>query len=69
MPRMRKKADLPTRTCATCGKPFAWRRKWARDWANVQYCSERCNREKRRKKQRGNAFSGIAFTQWQRLRA
>jgi hypothetical protein len=36
------KADLPEKTCAACGRPFAWRRKWARDWARVKYCSRRC---------------------------
>ncbi|MCA3264168.1 MAG: DUF2256 domain-containing protein [Telmatospirillum sp.] len=44
MPKMRLKADLPTKACLQCGKPFAWRKKWARDWANVKYCSERCRR-------------------------
>jgi hypothetical protein len=39
---MRKKTDLPQKTCATCGRPFAWRRKWARDWDTVRYCSDRC---------------------------
>ena len=24
---MRKKRDLPTKTCQTCGRPFTWRRK------------------------------------------
>ena len=42
MPRMRKKADLPDKTCATCGRPFVWRRKWSRDWDAVRYCSDRC---------------------------
>jgi hypothetical protein len=41
---MRKKADLPTKPCTHCGRPFAWRRKWARDWEQVKYCSERCRR-------------------------
>ncbi len=36
------KADLPSRLCATCGRPFAWRRKWARAWDQVKYCSDRC---------------------------
>nr|WP_081434139.1 DUF2256 domain-containing protein [Azorhizobium caulinodans] len=49
MPRMRKKADLPTRTCQTCGRPFAWRRKWARDWDKVLYCSDRCRESGRGK--------------------
>ena len=42
MARMRKKADLPTKICATCGRPFAWRKAWARDWEAVRYCSDRC---------------------------
>lgn len=42
MPKMVRKGDLPTKACAHCGKPFAWRRKWARDWAAVRYCSKRC---------------------------
>jgi hypothetical protein len=36
------KADLPQKICASCGRPFAWRKKWARDWENVKYCSDRC---------------------------
>lgn len=46
MPKMRKKSDLPTKTCAACGLPFSWRKKWERDWDNVRYCSERCKRNK-----------------------
>lgn len=42
MAKMRKKADLPTKTCPVCQKPFAWRKKWDRDWDNVIYCSKRC---------------------------
>lgn len=42
MPRMRRKSDLPTKTCAACGLPFTWRKKWERDWDNVRYCSDRC---------------------------
>ncbi|MBP1804580.1 DUF2256 domain-containing protein [Rubellimicrobium aerolatum] len=48
MPRMRKKADLPVKTCPTCGRPFAWRKAWAKVWAEVVYCSDRCRREKGR---------------------
>lgn len=44
MPRGVKKSDLPTKICARCGLPFAWRKKWARDWEAVRYCSERCRR-------------------------
>lgn len=34
--------NLPTKICATCGRPFTWRKKWARTWDEVRYCSERC---------------------------
>ena len=47
MPKMRRKADLPEKTCLACGRPFAWRKKWARDWENVKYCSDRCRSNKR----------------------
>ena len=46
MPKMRKKSDLPTKTCLACGLPFTWRKKWERDWDNVKYCSDRCRRGK-----------------------
>ena len=42
--KMRKKTELPSKVCLTCGKPFAWRKKWTRDWGHVKYCSERCRR-------------------------
>lgn len=41
---MRKKSDLPTKTCPTCLRPFAWRRKWKLNWEQVVHCSERCRR-------------------------
>ena len=43
---MRKKGDLPTKICAACGRPFAWRKKWERVWNEVRYCSDRCRRAK-----------------------
>jgi hypothetical protein len=46
MGRMRRKADLPTKVCPACGRPFAWRKAWARDWERVVYCSDRCRRSK-----------------------
>jgi hypothetical protein len=42
MPRGVKKQHLPSKICATCGKPFAWRKKWERDWDTVRFCSDRC---------------------------
>ena len=48
MPPMRRKGDLPTKTCAACGRPFAWRRKWQAVWDEVKTCSERCKDDLRR---------------------
>ena len=44
MPKMVKKGDLPSKICAACQKPFAWRKTWAKDWDNVRFCSDRCRR-------------------------
>ncbi|WP_218143187.1 DUF2256 domain-containing protein [Luteibacter sp. UNC138MFCol5.1] len=44
---MKKKTELPQKPCASCGRPFTWRRKWARDWEQVRYCSDRCRNAKR----------------------
>ena len=44
MPKMRKKAELPTKACARCGLPFAWRKKWEKVWNDVKYCSDRCRK-------------------------
>ncbi|WP_081620986.1 DUF2256 domain-containing protein [Thioalkalivibrio sp. ALMg3] len=40
------KPHLPEKTCAVCGRPFAWRRKWARCWDEVRYCSDACRRRR-----------------------
>jgi hypothetical protein len=41
-----KKLNLPTKICASCQRPFAWRKKWERDWDNVKFCSDRCRSAK-----------------------
>jgi hypothetical protein len=48
MPKIRKKSDLAFKTCAHCGKPFAWRKKWAKVWDDVKYCSDRCRAQGKR---------------------
>jgi hypothetical protein len=45
--RMRKKADLPTKPCAACGRPMVWRKAWAKVWDEVRYCSDRCRAERK----------------------
>ena len=42
-----KKQHLPQKICATCGRPFAWRKKWARDWEQVRFCSDACRDRKK----------------------
>ncbi|RYY56071.1 MAG: DUF2256 domain-containing protein [Chitinophagaceae bacterium] len=37
-----KKENLPSKRCASCGRPFTWRKKWERNWDEVKYCSDRC---------------------------
>jgi hypothetical protein len=41
------KRFLPTKPCATCGRPMTWRKKWARNWDEVKYCSDACRRRHR----------------------
>ncbi|MDB5664999.1 DUF2256 domain-containing protein [Cypionkella sp.] len=46
MPKMRHKADLPVKVCATCGRPMVWRKAWEKVWDQVKYCSDRCRKAK-----------------------
>ncbi|MEM1306283.1 MAG: DUF2256 domain-containing protein [Pseudomonadota bacterium] len=41
------KGDLPQKDCATCGRPFTWRKKWAAVWDEVRYCSDACRRARK----------------------
>ncbi|MHA7878616.1 MAG: DUF2256 domain-containing protein [Saccharospirillum sp.] len=43
----RRKANLPSKRCPVCERPFAWRKKWADCWDEVRYCSERCRRQRK----------------------
>lgn len=43
---MVKKADLASKICLACNRPFQWRKKWSKNWEEVKYCSERCKRSK-----------------------
>lgn len=46
MVKIRKKADLPTKICSICGRPFTWRKKWQTVWDDVKYCSDKCRKNK-----------------------
>ncbi|MDZ4309952.1 MAG: DUF2256 domain-containing protein [Cypionkella sp.] len=43
---MRKKADLPVKTCAACGRLMVWRKAWEKVWNEVKYCSDACRKGK-----------------------
>jgi hypothetical protein len=68
-----KKPHLPTKICATCDRPFTWRKRWAACWESVRYCSEACRRrvsqaERTRTKDRpsrqGNARRSPSEEEW-----
>ncbi|MEM8868154.1 MAG: DUF2256 domain-containing protein [Verrucomicrobiota bacterium] len=40
------KANLPSKVCPVCLRPFSWRKKWRLCWESVRYCSERCRRSR-----------------------
>ncbi|OUU01596.1 MAG: DUF2256 domain-containing protein [Bacteroidetes bacterium MED-G17] len=40
------KKKLPTKVCASCNRPFSWRKKWEKNWNNVKYCSKACKQNK-----------------------
>jgi hypothetical protein len=44
------KADLPAKICATCQRPFTWRKKWRNVWDEVRYCSDACRGERKARK-------------------
>ncbi|MDC1428143.1 DUF2256 domain-containing protein [Rhodospirillaceae bacterium] len=46
MPNKVKKTDLPKKICATCNRPFSWRKKWRHVWGEVKYCSDTCRKRK-----------------------
>ncbi|QVL47677.1 MAG: DUF2256 domain-containing protein [Thiocapsa sp.] len=56
-----KKPHLPTKICATCARPFTWRKRWAACWESVRYCSDAC----RGRCRRSNAeTTGFVIVQW-----
>ena len=47
MPRGVLKENLPSKVCASCERPFTWRKKWERCWDEVTTCSKSCNAKRR----------------------
>ncbi|MCP4865643.1 MAG: DUF2256 domain-containing protein [Alteromonas oceani] len=44
-----RKADLPSKICPVCQRPFVWRKKWEKNWPEVKYCSKRCSSARSRR--------------------
>jgi hypothetical protein len=44
MPPIKRTPVPPPKQCASCHRPFTWRKKWERDWDHVRYCSDACRR-------------------------
>ena len=40
------KAELPRKTCVSCGRTFTWRKSLNKNWAQVKYCSNACRTRK-----------------------
>jgi hypothetical protein len=55
-----KKADLPEKSCAACGRKFAWRKKWAKVWDEVKYCSDACRSGRRAAARAAMSGGGVA---------
>jgi len=61
MSAARNHNNVPVKDCATCGRPFTWRKKWEKCWDEVLTCSERCKRDRKSKgKQDGKALGTAA---------
>ena len=50
MPRGVLKANLPSKICVTCERPFTWRKKWENCWSDVTTCSKSCNGKRKKLK-------------------
>lgn len=61
MPKMRRKSDLPQKICASCGRPFDWRKKWERVWDEVRYCSDRCRNDRNAPQGKEGPIGGDSF--------
>jgi hypothetical protein len=35
-----------TKNCASCGRPFEWRKKWEKNWDLVKFCGDSCRKQK-----------------------
>lgn len=46
LPKRLTKGNLPSKICATCGRPFEYRKKWRACWDEVKYCGEKCQRNR-----------------------
>jgi len=52
------KANLPSKMCVVCERPFTWRKKWERTWSERETCSTRCLGEARVQRRAAAAGGG-----------
>jgi hypothetical protein len=44
------RSEVPSKICASCGRPMSWRKSWEKNWDSMRYCSDSCRRQKLDKK-------------------
>lgn len=49
--------NVPVKVCATCERPFTWRKKWEKNWDDITTCSQRCKTERKSKNGRTAAIA------------
>lgn len=52
------KANLPSKLCAICIRPFTWRKKWEATWDVRETCSKRCLGEARLRRRDDSGGAG-----------
>lgn len=52
------KANLPSKMCVVCARPFTWRKAWERTWDDRTTCSTRCLGVARERRARSSTGGG-----------
>ena len=52
------KANLPSKMCIICVRPFTWRKAWERSWKERETCSTRCLGEARARRRDARDYMG-----------
>ena len=52
------KANLPSKMCIICVRPFTWRKAWEKSWNERETCSTRCLGEARARRRDARDYVG-----------